>query len=218
MERTRVNIIFDLDGTLIDSAPDLRRAANRMLAAEGRAPLDLAETTRFIGNGFPKLVERVMRARDLPEASYPRLLEMMRAAYEAEPAVETRPYPGVPESLAALTGAGHRLAVCTNKPEAPARHILDLLGLGHFFGEVVGGDTLPEKKPDPAPVRRALAALGAGPALYVGDSEVDAGAARATGLPFVLFTPGYRKVPVEELAPDRSFDHYAELPAIVAGF
>lgn len=211
-----MNIVFDLDGTLIDSAPDLRRAANRMLAGEGLAPLDLATITGFVGNGLPKLVERVMAARDLPEAEFPRLVEVMRRLYEAEPAAETRPYPGVPEALAALRAAGHRLAICTNKPERPARAILPLLGLDPFFEEVIGGDTLPVKKPDPAPLLKAFEALGLGARLFVGDSAVDAQVAKSVGVPFALFTPGYRKEPVAVLAPDYTFDGFSELPGLVA--
>jgi phosphoglycolate phosphatase len=211
-------IVFDLDGTLIHSAPDLLAAANVMLAGAGAAALDLPTLTGFIGNGVPVLVERIIAARDLDPARHPQLLEAFHLAYAAAPADLTEPYPGVVSALTTLRAQGHALGICTNKPEAPARRILDLLGLTPFFGVVVGGDTLAEKKPDPAPLRAAFAGLGAARGLYVGDSEVDAETALAAGLPFALYTGGYRKAPPEAIAHDAAFDGFAGFPALAAGF
>lgn len=210
-----MNIVFDLDGTLIDSAPDIRAAANVMLEAEGAAPLDMATTISFIGNGIPKLVERAMRARDLPMAEHARLTEAMLAAYDKNPATLTRLYDGLAELLPALREDGHRLGICTNKPLAPTRQILDILEITDLFDVIIGGDTLAVKKPDPAPLMAAYDALGDGARLYVGDSEVDAETAERAKVPFALFTEGYRKVPVAELTHELAFADFAELGAYI---
>ncbi|NNU80842.1 phosphoglycolate phosphatase [Halovulum dunhuangense] len=211
-------IVFDLDGTLIDSAPDIRAAANAMLSELGAEDLDLPMLRSFIGNGTLKLVERALTARALPtdEGFLHDAHHRFTAHYNASPAALTVLYPGVEAALAALLDAGHVLGICTNKPEAPARAILKHFGMADLFPVVVGGDSLPVRKPDPAPLRTAYAALGAAPMLYVGDSEVDADTAAAAGLPFALFTEGYRKSPVAALRHDFAFDHFDALPAHVA--
>jgi len=210
-----VNIVFDLDGTLIDSAPDIRAAANVMLAGEGAAPLDMATTISFIGNGIPKLVERAMRARDLPMADHARLTQAMLEAYDKNPATLTRLYDGLEALLPALREDGHRLGVCTNKPLAPTRQILDIFGITELFDVIIGGDTLTVKKPDPAPLLAAYDALGEGGRLYVGDSEVDAETAERANVTFALFTEGYRKVPVEKLPHELAFADFSELGAYI---
>lgn len=214
-----MNIVFDLDGTLIDSAPDLHAAANRMLAEEGAAALSLDEVIGFIGNGIPTLVERVMRARGLDQERHSDLLARYRAFYDADAATLTRPYPGVVAALSTLARAGHQMGICTNKPEAPARSIIAGLDLAAFFPVIVGGDSCATKKPDPAPLVQTFARLGPespGGAVYVGDSEVDAETARAAGVPFLLFTEGYRKSRVEALPHHAAFSDFAALPAMVA--
>ena len=210
-----MNIVFDLDGTLVDSAPDIQVAANKMLAGEGLEPLDLATITSFIGNGLPKLVERVLRARGISQSQYPRLYDEVRDFYNAAPADESRPFPGVVPLLEKPKADGHRLGVCTNKPEEPARLMLNLLGLEDFFDVVVGGDALPEKKPHPAPLHHAFEALGAGDRLYVGDSEIDAEVALAAEVRFAIYSQGYRKQAIEGLPHDHRFDHFDELGPIV---
>ena len=215
MEGRRVKaIVFDLDGTLIDSAPDIQAAANRMLEGEGLAPLDLPMITSFIGNGLPKLVERVMRARGIDPARHAELAKVTHDIYSAASSVLTRPYPNLMAALEALAAAGYAMGVCTNKPEAPARDILRDLDMERFFTAVVGGDTLSVKKPDPAPLHRAFEMLGATETLYVGDSEVDAATAHSAGIGFALFTEGYRKVPVENLPHRAAFADFAALPGI----
>lgn len=214
------NLIFDLDGTLIDSAPDLHAAAVLLLREEGQEPLDLATIRSFIGNGVPVLVERIMQRvfGTVDPVRHGMLEKRFMAHYEAAPTALTRLYPGVDHAIKALVTQGHRLALCTNKPAATSRTILRDLGIAGYFGAVIGGDTLRARKPDPAPLHAAIDALGDkdAPSLYVGDSEIDAKAAHAAGLPFLLFTKGYRNVPVTELRFTASFEHFDELPSLVA--
>jgi phosphoglycolate phosphatase len=209
-------VIFDLDGTLIDSAPDIHAAANRVLADEGLAPLSFEAVRGFIGKGLPHLVARLLEASgEAPDGPrHRRMLGRFEASYETAVGL-TVIYPGVIAALDALAATGHALGICTNKPLAPARAVLRHLGLDARFGAVLGGDSLPQRKPDPAPLRATAAALDATAVVYVGDSEVDAATAAAAGLPFALFTEGYRKVPVAELPHDRAFADFAALPGIV---
>lgn len=209
-------IVFDLDGTLIDSAPDIQGIANRLLAGAGAAPLDLDEVRAFIGNGVSVFVARMRAARGIPDSDHAGLLAGFAEAYDAAVHL-TQPYPGVASALAALSGSGFRLGICTNKPVRPARAVLHHLGLSHHFAAILGGDSLPQRKPDPAPLLAGFAALGGGARrIYVGDSEVDAETARRAGVPFLLFTRGYRKAPVAEIPHSAAFDDFAELPALVA--
>lgn len=211
-------VIFDLDGTLIDSAPDLHAACIKMLADAGRAPIPYEQTVSFIGNGVDKLVERVMGAADMTVSadSHAENLAVFTEHYNAAPVDLTVLYPGVMEALDRLEAAGCVLGLCTNKPEAPARMILEAFDLAGRMQVVVGGDTLRVKKPDPAPLFHAFAALPDGPRLYVGDSEVDAETAQVAGISFALFSGGYRKTPVTEIPHDSLFDHHDDLPAIAA--
>src|SRR3546814_329445 len=142
--------------------PDIHAAVAAFLAERSHRPLDLATITGFVGNGVPVLLQRVLRAvgethdDDAVEALTPRFLGI----YGAEPSALSRLYPGVAEALAALAAAGYRLGLCTNKPVAPARAVLADFGIASFFAAVVGGDSLPQRKPDPAPLRRAAELLG----------------------------------------------------------
>ncbi len=210
-----MRIVFDLDGTLVDSVPDLSSAVNVMLAGEGLGPLDSATVTGFVGNGLPKLVERAMAHVGLHPNDHARLTQVTLDAYKAEPTARTRVYPGVEEALARLKAGGHRLGLCTNKPYDPTVEVLDHFGLGQYFNVVIGGDSLPVKKPDPEPLLHTLVALGDGPALYVGDSEVDAETALRAGVDFVLFTEGYRKSPIEALPHKHTFSHFRELRGLI---
>jgi phosphoglycolate phosphatase len=210
--------IFDLDGTLVDSAPDIRVAANTVLEAQRLAGLTLEETRSFIGAGAPVFVERMAAAR-LPAPDPERVAAMLAQFLDLyEGAVTlTRPYPGVRAALESLAAGGWQLGLCTNKPEAPTRALLAHLDLARFFPVVVGGDTLPVRKPDPAPLRHAVAALGASAPVFVGDSETDAATAAAAGVPFALYTEGYRQRPVASLPHDWAFDDFAALPGWLAG-
>jgi phosphoglycolate phosphatase len=210
-------VIFDLDGTLVDSAPDIHAAVNRLMLGEGKAPLAFETVKRFIGNGVPTLLSRVMAAQGRSgDELHARWMTRFMADYSTGASDLTRPYPGVLEALEALQHAGHVLGLCTNKPLEPARHVLAAFGLDRFFPVVIGGDSLSLRKPDPAPLLAVAEALDAGSAIFVGDSEVDADTALAAGVPFLLFTEGYRKSPVDEMAHAASFDNFSRLPGLVA--
>ncbi|ABD54890.1 phosphoglycolate phosphatase [Jannaschia sp. CCS1] len=206
-------IVFDLDGTLIDSAQDITSAANATLAEVDADPLSLAEARSFVGSGAVVFVERMARARDLadPEPLLPRFVHHYEHAVH-----DTVIYPGVEAALAALKAHGHRLGLCTNKPGSPTRAVLAHLGWERLFEVVFTGDSLPQRKPDPAPLLAAFDALGDGPAIYVGDSEVDAETAERADVPFVLYTPGYRTAPLDDLVHAAAFDDWARVPWIVA--
>ncbi|MEZ5932007.1 MAG: phosphoglycolate phosphatase [Alphaproteobacteria bacterium] len=208
-------VVFDLDGTLIDSAPDIRVAINRVLAEDGLAPLDLPLVTSFIGNGVAKLVERAYRHRQAPLAGddFDETVARFADSYARKAAVLSRTFPGVIEGLNALKADGLRLGICTNKPEALSRAILDQLGLAVFFDVVIGGDSCAAKKPDPAPLLACLDTLAVDPgqALYVGDSETDVQTARAAGVPVLVVTYGYAAVPADQLGADGVVDSIAAL-------
>ncbi len=209
-------IMFDLDGTLVDSIPDIAAAANRMLLDTDTAPLPQDTIQQFVGNGLPKLVERVILHCGLPIERHAELTQKTLTYYDAAPSDRTVPYPGVADALAQLQEMGCVLGVCTNKPETPARHILSALKLDHHFDTVFGGDTLQVRKPDPAHLNASFDAVtSAGPRLYVGDSEVDAETAQRAKVPFLLFTEGYRKTPVSEIPHSRTYDHASKLTALV---
>ena len=210
-------LIFDLDGTLIDSLPDLHAVANRVLAEEGLPPLSLDRVRGFIGRGVPWLIGRLLDASGRPTggAQHDRMLASYERHYMTATDL-THPFPEVEAALTALRTAGHRIALCTNKSVKPTGVVLEHLGLARYFDAVIGGDTLATRKPDPAMVLAAQAALGGGPAIYVGDGEADEAAAHAAHLPFVLFTEGYRKTPVADLPHEAAFSDYADLPDLVA--
>lgn len=210
----KARIVFDLDGTLIDSAPDIGGIANAVLKQEGAPLITMAQTRDFIGNGAAVFVEKMRLARNIPDDQQTRLLEAFMERYET--AFElTVPYPGVVDALDRLRAQGHRLGICTNKPLRATQAVLNHLSLDGYFETVLGGDSLPVSKPDPAPLVAAFDALGSGPRVYVGDSEVDAAAAQAANVPFLLFTEGYRKSPVNDVPHTRNFDDFDTLPSLV---
>ena len=208
-------IIFDLDGTLVDSAPDIHAASERLLIQLGYSPLSLETIISFIGNGVPKLVERVMQARGLyAEHEAQDLVAQFMRHYAAAATEKTTLYPHVVPALEALKGAGIALGVCTNKPQAPTHAVLKAFELTKYFDVVIGGDTMPVKKPDPAPLQRAFEDLQATRKLYIGDSDVDAQTAERAGVPFALFTEGYRKSDISDLPHAYRFDDFSTLESI----
>lgn len=184
-------LVLDLDGTLVDSVPDLRAALNRVLEARGLAPYAAPEVQAMVGDGARMLVQRGLAGRgaEMDEAA----LAAFLADYGEHVAVETRPYPAVPETLALLRAEGWGLAVCTNKPEQPARALLAALGLDGFFAAVGGGDSFPMRKPDPGHLSATLAAAGGTPgqAVMVGDHHNDIHAAAGAGLASIWASWGY---------------------------
>jgi len=211
------SVVFDLDGTLIDSLPDLHVAANRVLADFGAAPLDLPVLRGFIGHGVPSLVAQVRRARGLPDGLQDQMTAAMLRHYLAAPADLTRPYPGVIDALLRLRAEGYRVGLCTNKAMALTTAILATLNMAHLFDAVIGGDSLPQRKPHPAPLHAAFAATGGVPLAFIGDSEVDAETAVAAGLPFGLYTEGYRKAPVADVPHRFAFADFGDLAGLLAG-
>jgi phosphoglycolate phosphatase len=209
-------IVFDLDGTLIDSAADLAAGINRMLADFGCAPLAVAQVRRMIGDGVAMLVSRALAARDCRQ-DVARAAEVFMRHYEAAATSQTTAFAGAGQALQALREAGIPLAVCTNKPERIAAGILDALGLAGYFARVIGGDSLPFRKPDPRVLLALLEAFGASAesSLLVGDSEVDAATASAAGVPFVLMEHGYRRGPAAAIRCIAMLQGLGELPALV---
>lgn len=212
-------IFFDLDGTLVDSAPDLGAAVNDMLLERGRDAVAIDQVRVWVGNGARRLVMRALTgSRDgdpgdeVTQVALARFFEH----YGRRLTERTRPYPGVVEALDVLTDMGLRLAVVTNKPARFTDPLLEALGLSHYFGVTVSGDTLASRKPDPAPLRHAASALGVPPdsAVMVGDSMADLGAARNAGIPMVLVPYGYRDGDaIFDAGPDLVVDDLRSLPA-----
>ena len=211
-----IRIVFDLDGTLIDSAPDICAVANRLISPQG-GKITLAQTHSFIGNGVSVFIDRMLAATTLPPDLHGALLVQFKQAYLTA-FDHTQLYEGVQDALGHLQQAGHHLGICTNKPLAPTHAVLDHLQLSPYFGAIWGGDSLPVHKPDPAPLHAAFAALGSGPAIYVGDSEVDAQTAQAVDVPFLLFTEGYRKTAVEAIPHTAAFSDFRALPDLVTRY
>lgn len=212
-------VIFDLDGTLVDSAPDLASALNHLLASERRRALALEEVIGMIGDGARVLVERAFAATGAPASDLDRLTPLFLALYEGHTADQTLAFPGVVETLQLLASADLRLAVCSNKPEGASRELLAALDLARYFDAVIGGDSLPGvRKPDPRMLMAALELLGADPqnAAMVGDNQNDVAAARAAGVPVIVRAGGYTRVPAHALGADLVIDEFRELPAALA--
>ncbi len=213
-------LLCDLDGTLVDSLPDLAAAIAELLDQEGRPGLTHEAVAAMVGDGVPKLIERALAATGgVPaKAALAALVARYMPIYEARLTRLTRPYPGAIETLRALKAAGWRLAVCTNKPEAPSRTIVAELGFEGLFEAVSGGDSLPVKKPDPGHLLGLIEVLGAAPGATVmlGDSRNDVQAARAAGLPVIAIAHGYGGTPAQELGADRVIESFDELPAALA--
>lgn len=205
-------IIFDLDGTLIHSAPDLHAAVNTMLSDLDRSPLDLAKVTSFIGNGVEMLVERSLDATGGYDAPLkPVALDLFMTFYQRNMTTLTRPYPGVVTTLQAFSDAGIPLGICTNKPTKPAQEICDQLDLTRFFNVVLGAEDGHPKKPDPAPLLNCAKILDVLPseALYVGDSTIDFTTARNAGVPFRLFSSGYLNAPLPDVSEAERFEDWS---------
>lgn len=212
-------VVFDLDGTLVDTLPDIEAAANQALAAEGRRPLTSDEVRQLIGSGGRVLMKNAFRATGEPasEARIDAAFAAYIAAYEKAPVAGSAAFPGVHAALDGLLARGTRLAVCTNKPEGLAETVLETFGLAGYFAGVVAGDTLPARKPSPEPLLEAVARVGGAgrSAAMVGDSPIDADAARAASIPFIAVSFGYSPVPASALGADAVIDGYDELAGAI---
>ena len=207
-------LLFDLDGTLVDSLLDLRAGLNQMLREMGRRELTPEEVRPMIGDGSRALVGRALSATGSPtdaeDPSYQRFMQI----YQAGLSHLTRLYPGVEEALRTLRDEGARLAICTNKPQAATVALLQQLGIAGYFDVVLCGDVVPFRKPDPRHLLLALEQLRARPneSAMIGDNENDYAAARGAGLPVILMRYGYLRVPPETLTPEMWLDRFADLP------
>jgi phosphoglycolate phosphatase len=212
-------VVFDLDGTLVDTAPDLINALNFVLDREGMPPVPLKLARNLIGQGARRLIERglELEGRQMSVADGNRLLADFIDYYAANIAVESRPFEGLESALNELAARGFRLAVCTNKLEWLSKRLLDQLGLSGRFSAICGADTFGVSKPDPAILRQIIAQAGgdAQAAIMVGDAGPDVGVARRAGVPVIGVGFGYTDVPIAELKPDRLIDHMRDLPEAV---
>ena len=214
---TGATIAFDLDGTLVDTAPDLIGTLNHILIEEGLPPLPFEAARPFIGHGARRLLEKGLHAQGqaLEEKRLDGLLVRFIDHYSQHSSDLSRPFPGVVEALTSLKVAGARLSVCTNKLTGLSVPILDSLGLSPFFDSVIGADLAPAPKPDPRHLIKAVETAGGqiDRAIMVGDASTDAGAARAAGAHLILVSFGYTEIPAADLKPDRLLDHYDQLVA-----
>lgn len=212
-----MSIVFDLDGTLVESAPAIRDIANTLMAELNLPALDLIETRHYVGNGAGRFLEQALEARGaLIAEEFAERLSRFMVLYAEAPPEANKPMPGCEAAMQQLAAGGHRLAICTNKPMAPTKALIKALGWHELVDVIVAGDTLPERKPHPAPLLKAMAELEQPFTLYVGDSDVDAATAEAARVPFLLYTEGYRKRPVDELPHAATFQSFDELPKLVA--
>ena len=213
------SIVWDLDGTLVDSAPDLASALNTILDKRGFFTHSIDVVRTMIGNGVPKLVERGFNAvgMRLEPAQLDELVAMFVKEYKTCATERTRPYPHIVETLEEIRGMNIPMGVCTNKPEAFTIQILEGLRLAKYFSSMVGGDTTSTRKPDPQPVLACLRGLVSEPesSLMIGDSVHDVHAAHAAGVTVAVVPWGYRSAPVEELGADFVLRDIAALPGMI---
>ncbi|HEU0084022.1 MAG TPA: phosphoglycolate phosphatase [Bradyrhizobium sp.] len=212
-------VVFDLDGTLVDTAPDLINALNFILLREGLPAVPLQSARNMIGAGARKLIERGLEldGRHAGLDDITRLTNDFIDHYAAHIADESRPFEGLEQALDELSARGCRLAVCTNKLEWLSKLLLDELGLSSRFSAICGADTFGVSKPDPAILRQTVARAGGDLAstVMVGDAGTDIGVARRAGVPVIGVSFGYTEVPIAELKPDRLIGHMRDLPDAV---
>lgn len=213
-------VVFDLDGTLIDTAPDLVASLNHTIASVGLAPVGYEDLTFLVGNGAKVMIEKafVLREKPLDPQALPQLLERFITHYSATMPGDSRPYPGLLDALERLKVAGFRLAVCTNKMEQLAVTLIERLKLAHHFAAITGGDTFAVRKPDAAHLLGTVERAKADPrrAVMIGDSINDIMVARNAGIPSIAVPFGYSDVAVDTLGPNRIIGHFDELtPALV---
>jgi phosphoglycolate phosphatase len=215
-------VVFDLDGTLVDTAPDLTNALNFVLTREGLPAVPLKAARAMIGAGARKLIERGLEVdgRAAGPGDVTRLTNDFIDHYAAHIADHSRPFEGLEDALDDLAALGYRFAVCTNKLEWLSKLLLEQLGLSARFSAICGADTFGVSKPDPAILRQTIIRAGGevASAVMVGDAGPDVGVARRAGVPVIGVTFGYTEVPLVDFKPDRLIDHMRELPAAVESF
>ncbi|MUZ64653.1 HAD-IA family hydrolase [Agrobacterium vitis] len=208
-------IVFDLDGTLIDTAEDLVASLNHTIAAADLAPLEAEDLSHLVGHGARVMIERAfsLRGRPILEDQFQPLLERFIEHYKDHMPGKSQTYPGLLDALDRLDKAGHRLAVCTNKMEGLARPLLDGIGLTRYFAAITGGDTFEVRKPDAAHLLGTITKAGGDPrrAIMIGDSRNDILVARNAGIASIAVPFGYSDVPVADLDPDMIIGHFDEL-------
>ncbi len=216
---SQTTLVFDLDGTIIHSAPDLANAVNHILTALGGKALSVAQVQSMIGNGMPKLLERGLAACgiDLSRDEFQQNFEAFRDYYTSHACVDTHCYEGAVEMLEAVRAEGYLTAICTNKLETITHVILKTMKLEPLFDAVVGADPPKPRKPDADPVFRAIERAGGARdnAIMVGDSPADIAAGKAAGLPTLAVSYGYTNVPPDQLGADRLIDSLGEVLAAV---
>lgn len=220
MSLTTPALIFDLDGTLVDTAPDLLGALNRVLAAEGRRRVDLADLRHLVGHGARAMLAEALSRTGRPAQAerLPELIDAFIAYYREHIADESLPFPGVESTLEGLMGDGFRMGVLTNKPQDLALSLLEKLDLARFFGAIHGAGRFAYSKPDPRVFHHVIDELG-GPgngAIMIGDSPTDVATARAAGAPVVLLSYGYTPDPVETLGADVVTSDFSNLTEVIA--
>jgi phosphoglycolate phosphatase len=217
---TAPTIIFDLDGTLVDTAPDLIATLNVVFAREGLPPVDYDTARNLIGAGAKAMIARGIESegRSLEPAKVDQMFTDFIAYYSEHIADHSQPFAGLVDALDALAANGARFAVCTNKLERLSVLLLEKLKLADRFAAICGQDTFKIQKPDPKILRRTIAAAGGSPerSIMIGDSETDIRTARAAGVPVIAVDFGYSESPVSDFAPDRVISHFAQLPGAVA--
>jgi phosphoglycolate phosphatase len=216
----RGTLVFDLDGTLVDSAPDLADSLDLLLVEQGKQPLGLDVGRSLIGHGISNLVAKGLERSGLKldRAELEKRITRFHEIYAANLSRRTRAYAGVEQALPQFREQGFRLAVCTNKLERYSRQILHDLKLAQHFEQVAGPDTFGIAKPDPRHLLLTIESIAGNgkPALMIGDSEVDVALAKAAGIPVIAVSYGYSKVPLADLMPDALVDSFAELPTQIS--
>jgi phosphoglycolate phosphatase len=219
MTRLAPTAVFDLDGTLAETAGDLVATLNAVMAMEGLPAVPFQQAKDMIGAGARALIQRGFQSagQELAAARLDALFDVFLAHYEENILVHSHLFDGVEPALEALARDGYRLAVCTNKTEAHAVKLLGLLGVGGRFAAITGKDTFAFFKPDPRHLTETIRRAGGdiSRAVMVGDSKTDIDTAKAAGVPVVAVTFGYTSVPVDRLGPDVIIDHFRDLPAAV---
>lgn len=215
----RGTLVFDLDGTLAETAPDIMASLNHLLVLEGIAPLPVSKARDLVGAGAKALIDRGFKAAGAPLSpeKLETLFQTLLVHYLENIAHQSFLYPGVEAALGALSAEGYRLAICTNKPEPHAKALTDALGVTGRFAFIAGRETFAFCKPDPRHLTETIRLAGGAPesAIMIGDSRTDVDTARAAGIPVIGVTFGYTDVPMAELKPDIVIGHFDELVGAV---